>query len=242
MSHLYALGDLHLAGDANKTMDLFGEQWISHPEKIASHWKNLIKTEDIVLIPGDISWAMKWEGAQKDLTWINALPGKKILIRGNHDYWWPSKAKWQEKALSSLYPLYLDPLLMDNYLIGGTRFWDSPETKKNIPRKSPEEPLWSDLDEKVFKKELTRAQAILEKMQKEDPLHKKKWVFMLHYPPKMAPEESTAISSLLESFFVDCVVFGHLHGISFFPSINSGKTEYHLTSADFINFIPKKIY
>ncbi len=217
---IWAIADLHLSfGVENKAMDIFGEQWKDHPKQIREHWEALIRPEDLVLIAGDISWAMTLDEVRADLEWIDALPGTKVMIKGNHDYWWSSMAKVNAVLPPSIKAIHNNALLINDVAIGGTRLWDC-DTPEN---------------EKIYVRELGRLEMSLKAMQPA-----KRRIAMTHYPPigfDLAPSRPSAI---FERFGIDTVVFGHLHSLpQDKPLFGVARgVHYHLTAADFIYFKP----
>lgn len=226
---LYAIGDLHLSGGVDKPMDIFGEQWLRHHEKIKENWQRLITDEDTVLIPGDVSWAMNMEQARVDLEWIHELKGKKILLRGNHDYWWSSVTK--------LNLLFEDMSFLQNnfyeykeYAICGTRGWICPNENK-----------FEAQDEKIYQRELQRLKLSL------DGARKKGFgriIVMTHYPPTNDKLEPSGFTQIYEEYGVDKVIYGHLHGSESQEYALQGMIngiEYILSSCDYISFSPIRI-
>ncbi|MBL4936811.1 metallophosphoesterase [Clostridium sp. YIM B02515] len=226
---LYAISDLHLALSGDKPMDVFGEKWYRHDEKIKSNWLDKIKKEDTVLIGGDISWSMKMEEGLKDLDWIHELPGTKILIKGNHDYWWQS--------ISKLNALYGDMNFIQNnffsyedYAICGTRGWNCPGGEH-----------FTSHDEKIYTRELNRLRLSLDSAVKAGF---KKFIAMVHYPPTNEKFNETEFIRIFKEYGVEKVIYGHLHGpaLSRVMVGNIDGIEYILTSADYIDFNPIKIF
>ena len=129
---IFALSDLHLPLGIDKPMDIFGGNWEGYTDKIIENWKAKVSADDIVLIAGDISWAMKLDEAKADLEWIDKLPGKKIIIKGNHEYWWKSISAVRELLPASMMAIQNDAIKIDNYVICGTRGWNVPETGKEF--------------------------------------------------------------------------------------------------------------
>ena len=165
---IYAIGDLHLDYSKSKAMDIFGDNWIDHEEQIINNWKEKITEDDLVLIPGDISWALKLEEALHDLNRIDELPGRKILSKGNHDYWWQSLKKMEDLDLKSISFIQNNHYEYDCVFIAGTRGWmsrDSEGFKEN--------------DEKIFKRELLRLDMSLSNIKNECA----EKIVMIHYPP-----------------------------------------------------------
>lgn len=228
---IYAIGDLHLSTRSNKPMDVFGGGWEGHFEKIKNSWRSLVKEEDVVLIPGDISWAMKLEDALFDLRELKDLPGKKVFCRGNHDYWWNGITKLRNSAPDETYFfLQNDCLRFGSWLIVGSRGWTCPGSAD-----------FTEQDEKLYEREAIRfslAFAEAERMRQEGD----KLLVMMHYPPFSPKKEPTLFTRLFEEHRADKVVFGHIHGSYYFP-LNSqiNGIEYYLTSCDKLGFRLTKI-
>ncbi len=225
---LYAISDLHLAFNVNKPMDIFGERWIGHDEKIKKNWIEKINSEDTILIAGDISWSMKAEDSKYDLDWINNLPGNKIISKGNHDYWWTS--------ISKLNSLYNNTKFLQNnfytygdYAICGTRGWICPGSDKFTLK-----------DKKIFDREIIRIKLSLD-CAKEAGYNK--FIVMIHYPPFLEQNDESEFTKIFSEYNVEKVIYGHLHGPSNIKAkegyING--VEYIMTSCDFINFNPIRI-
>jgi predicted phosphohydrolase len=232
MTKLFAIGDLHLAFSSDKPMDVFGSVWEDHHLKIESAWRDTVSEEDTVFIVGDISWALKIENAMIDLTWIHELPGTKVLLRGNHDYWWQSVNRMREIWPGDMLFVQNDALLMPGsegkVAICGSRGWLAPDDKYY---KESE-------DRKYYDRELARLRLALEGASK---LGADEIVVGLHYPPSGGKYKSGFID-LIEEFGVSTVVYGHLHGNEAYKKGIKGEignATYHLVSADYINFAPK---
>lgn len=148
---IYAISDLHLSNSCDKPMDVFGGHWENYVSKIKENWKAKVAEDDLVLIAGDISWAMKLEEATSDLEWIDELPGKKIIIKGNHEYWWKSISAVRELLPESIMAIQNDAIKIDNYVICGTRGWNVPEEGKEF----------LDEDLKIYKRETERLKLTL---------------------------------------------------------------------------------
>lgn len=243
---VWALADFHLSFDTpSKTMEKFGACWADWTTKIQNHAKELIQNDDLLLVAGDISWAKTLDQAKKDLDWIASLPGKKIISKGNHDYWWPSKKKLEEALPPSLYALQGDALTFGDISIAGTRLWENSEfsfhdfvtvigdTKTLEPKLTREE------NDKIFRRELMRLERALSQLDQKS----KTKIAMVHYPPISADLKPNAVHSLFKQYNVDICVFGHLHSIqpSSLPFGKLDGIEYVLTSADYLEFNPKKI-
>lgn len=229
---IFAIADLHLSfGVPEKTMEVFGPRWKGYQERIKENWIKLISSDDLVLIPGDISWAMRAEIAKIDLDWIDALPGEKVMIRGNHDYWWESPSKVKKVLPSSCHIIQNDAFEWKGISIGGTRLWDSPEFSFG-------DGTLTEDDRKIFEREYSRLEMSLKAMK---PASKK--IIMTHYPPVSETLNSNRITALLEKYSIDICVFGHLHNFEpgSLPFGNLNRVRYLLTACDYLNFEPLKI-
>lgn len=215
---VFAISDLHLSLCGEKPMEIFGNNWDNYLEIIKEDWKSKVTEDDVVVIGGDISWAMKMEGFEVDLQYITELPGKKIIIRGNHDYWWSSLTKVRNVLPKNMFALQNDCVKIENIVFCGTRGW----------LLTPEE----EQDEKILARELIRAEMSLQTMQR---IKKEgdKVVFIIHYPP-LLNRKSSEFTKLFEKYGVDCVVFGHLHGIRSDKFIELNSIKYYLTSTDMV--------
>lgn len=223
---IFAIGDLHLSYGVDKPMSLFGPQWEMHDEKIKKAWEENVAAEDIVLIPGDLSWGIRLSEAEKDLAWLENLPGYKICIRGNHDYWWDRPGKLNSHY-RSLYFLQNKGYLLDKRAICGTRGWLSPGTEH-----------FTEEDQRLYLRELERLKLSLEDGLKQGA--EEIWV-MLHYPPTASGMTESPLTALLEAYPVTRVVYGHLHDESSWENALQGKYNgitYELVSADYLDFKP----
>lgn len=249
---IWAIGDLHLSfGVANKSMDVFGPRWEGHAEAIATQWKATIRPEDLVLIPGDISWAMRLEDAVADLLWIDALPGTKVMIKGNHDYWWGSLKQIAEILPPSIHLIQNNAFHWKDVAIGGARLWDTPEYSfhefiefQENPRQKPtattEDLIQEEFSQKIFDRELERLKLSLNQLNKDAKIR----IAMTHYPPIGANMEPSRASQILEQHGIHVCVFGHLHNIRANTSLfgNRNGIRYMLTSSDYLHFLPVAIF
>ena len=229
MPHVYAIGDLHLSLSVpNKAMDVFGIQWRDHRDRLKEAWQDLVAPEDLVLIPGDISWAMYQSDALADLGFLGDLNGTKLLLRGNHDYWWQSVTKVRAALPEGMYALQNDVFRFGDLYIAGTRGWTVPQSAR----------YKESADRKLYERERIRLDLSLSKVPKGAPC-----IGMMHYPPFSETGEKSAFADRFSEAGVTDVVYGHLHGASHrFAFIGeSGGVRYHLVSADYLNFIPKPI-
>lgn len=230
--NVFAIGDLHLSINSNKPMDVFGKHWEGHFERIKKDWLSKVTDEDVVLIPGDISWAMKLDDALADLRALAPLPGKKVFIRGNHDYWWNGITKLRDSAPDdTFYFLQTDAVKIKDFVFVGSRGWTCPGS-----------PDYTAQDEKLYEREAQRFTLAFdhaEKLKGEGD----KVVALIHYPPFNLKGESSHFTRLFEEKKVDKVVFGHIHGGVYFPlKTEKNGVEYFLTSCDKTAFTLVKIY
>lgn len=247
---IWAIGDLHLSfGVQNKSMDVFGPNWKNHANKIAESWKKQITSEDIILIPGDISWAMRLEDAAMDLSWLDSLAGTKVMIKGNHDYWWGSLKKVSSILPPSIHVIQNNSISLNGVAIGGTRLWDTPEYsfhelidfQENPKEKKPdvEEDIQGNLSASIFNRELERLKLSLKEMDKSAKVK----IVMTHYPPIGIDLLPSRTSQILEEYGVDICVFGHLHNLRKTAPLFGVKNgvRYVLTSSDYLEFQPIQI-
>ena len=225
---LYAMGDLHLCLGALKPMDIFGGAWSGYMEKLKSGVSH-IRPDDTIVLMGDLSWALGLEEAKEDFAWIDRIPGRKIILKGNHDYWWSTAAKFykfcEQNGFSNQFILNNNHFEYDGWAICGTRGWFFEEERS------------SGQDEKVFKRELLQLESSL-KSAGDLP----KMVF-LHYPPRYKGYTCEPILELLAKYEVRKCFYGHLHGASHGLAMEGlwDGVEYRLLAADRINFQPMKI-
>jgi len=226
---LFAIGDLHLSFALEKPMDIFGDQWENHTERVKKAWLEMIKDTDTVLIPGDVSWALTLEEACLDLEWLNALPGRKILVKGNHDYWWQSIGKLKD-AHPNLCFIQNSFSTFEDYAICGTRGWLCPNDTN-----------FTKHDQKIYEREILRLELSLEQAAKE------KWakrIIMMHYPPTNEKHEVSGFIQLAEAYGVERVIYAHLHGKNYYRAGLQGLkngVEYHLVSCDYLQCKPFRI-
>lgn len=247
---IWAIADLHLSfGVPNKQMDIFGTRWKNYTDKISHHWNSLIESQDLILIAGDISWAMHTEQARPDLEWIGALPGTKVFIKGNHDYWWNSLSKLKPILPSSCHLIQNNSFYWNGIAIGGARLWDVPGLDFNeiidFQKREGDQKISMEQEDasesiKIYQRELGRLEMSLKSM---NPAAKKR-IVMTHYPPVGYRLQETEVSRMLEKYQVDICVFGHLHnvkdGLELFGELHGVK--YYLTSCDSLDdFKPLKI-
>lgn len=226
---LYAIGDLHLCLGAPKPMDIFGGAWVGYMEKLEKGL-SCITSEDTTVLLGDLSWALSLDEAREDFAWINDIPGKKIILKGNHDYWWSTANKFynfcSENGFSDMWVLNNNHYEYNGYAICGTRGWFFEESRSDSH------------DEKVFKRELIRLEASL-----KSAGNLPKIVF-LHYPPRYKGYTCDEILELLNRYEVRQCFYGHLHGASHGLAMEGqwDGIDYKLVAADKLNFAPHRIF
>ena len=221
---LYAIGDTHLSLSCNKPMDVFGGSWENYVDKLLEGF-SVVEPDDTVILCGDLSWGMSLEQAEADFAFLDRLPGRKLLMKGNHDYWWTTAAKmnrfFEEKGFHSFSLLHNNCHFYGDVALCGTRGWFFEEHG----------------DPKVFNRELIRLEASLKAAGEREKL------CFLHYPPRYQGYICQEIVDLLEKYRVTACYYGHLHGGSHRLAMEGkfGSVEYHLVAADYLDFKPKKI-
>jgi len=238
---IYAISDLHLSFNTNKPMNIFGDHWENYEQRILDDWNSKLDEHDIGVIAGDISWAMKMSETNLDFEYLKKLNGQKVIIRGNHDYWWKSITKIREELGPNIHVLQNDAIRLEfpsrgvphsdgvcddgGIVLAGTRGWKVPE------RKQPQKPD----DKKIYEREILRFELALKdaktKMHDEDKL-----VAVIHYPPFNATHDDSPFTKLCDKFEVDACIYGHLHGNPgrVALEVTKNKTKYYLTSCDIV--------
>lgn len=229
---VYAISDLHLSFGVDKPMNVFGEKWDDYEKRIALNWKKKVKEEDTVIIPGDISWGMTLKETIKDFKFINELPGKKIILRGNHDYYFSTVSKvknfFKENDFNTIEILRNNAFVADSYIICGTRGWGKTENTDKM------------LDKKIIAREEIRLKLSLEFAQKlNDSLEEKKEIVVaMHFPPFIGE-----FANIMKEYNVKTCIYGHLHGYGHFmikEGIIDG-IDYKMVSCDYTKFDLVKI-
>ena len=247
---VFAISDPHLSfAPPQKTMDRFGPEWVQHPRKIKHHWEQTVSPEDVVVVPGDISWAKKWPQALVDLNWLHELPGTKIILRGNHDLWWPSKKVLEAELPGTILAVQNNHFRVGPFVFFGARLWDTEAyhcndiiewdlEKGSLPEKKSDQEL--EKQEKIYRRELERLKLSMESI---DSRPGDRPIGLCHYPPLPPDFSPTHATSMYEHAGAEHVIFGHLHsikeGFRFSGTLN--KVTYHLTSCDYLDFAPKLI-
>lgn len=226
---LYAIGDLHLSLSSNKPMEIFGDGWRDYVARIREGF-SVLTEDDVTVLCGDLSWGMSLEESLEDFRFIDALPGKKYLLKGNHDYWWNSMAKmtrfFEEKGFTSLKILHNTCYFYGNVALCGSRGWffeeEGPDKAQN---------------EKILNREVGRLETSLKAAGDKEKL------CFLHYPPIFKGYRCPPVLDLLTQYGVTTCYYGHLHGKSLRRAVQStwNGVAYRLVSADYLNFQPEKI-
>ena len=227
---IYVIGDLHLSFGTDKPMNVFGSNWENHPLRLQQGFSEVCD-EDTVILAGDLSWGISLQEALEDFRFIDKLPGKKLIVKGNHDYWWETVGKtnrfFGENGISSIGFLHNNAVLAEGVALCGTRGWFFEEER-------------NEHSEKIYQRELGRLEASLKAGKK---LGAEQLIAVLHYPPICAGFDCVEMTDMLSDYGVSHCYYGHLHGMSHqyaFRGMHKG-VFYHLVSADFLGFVPKKI-
>ncbi|MBO5255954.1 MAG: metallophosphoesterase [Clostridia bacterium] len=236
---VWTIADLHLAHAVNKPMNKFGRRWTGHTEKIESRWRALVENGDTVIVPGDISWGMTLDEARDDLAFIDRLPGKKLLSRGNHDYWWASLAKMhalcEAEGFTTLEFMQNSAHPVENLILAGSRGWYIEQRLQNTPMPTDYE--------KIVARECLRLGMSLDEADKLKTANPDaETIVFLHFPPVFGDFICEPLVEVLKSRGIRDCYFGHIHGVYNVP----GNFEYegirmHLISADFLDFYPVKV-
>ena len=237
---LFAISDLHLSlagGTLQRPMDRFGDGWVDHHKKIGSDWRERVSPSDVVLVAGDISWASNLADAQEDLLWLDQLPGKKIIVEGNHDWWMPPSVSKARAALPASCELVMrDAILVGELILFGTRLWRIPGL--DFPEDPRDDNETEENDQRTLQRELMRLKAsasAAQQLRTANPLARK--ICMTHFPPvdfRGIPNEMTGI---LAEVATEACVFGHVHGLA--PGRNGITVQgcrYYLTTPDYLQF------
>lgn len=235
---LFAIADLHLStlDKTDKSMEVFGERWRSYMSRLENNWRHLIDENDTVVIPGDISWALSLDEAVSDLKFIDSLPGRKILGKGNHDFWWTSMKKHGElfsrEGISTISFLYNSAIEVEDIIVAGTRGWYHDDDCRNMPESA-------DFD-KLTRREALRLEASLREAVRLRGESCREIVVFMHFPPFWNGKESESLMDILIKYGIRRVYFGHIHGNYTVPGVITHKgIELSLISADYLGFVPK---
>ncbi len=227
---IYTIGDLHLSFHENKPMSIFGENWKGHEEKIKNDWIEKVTENDLVVLPGDFSWSTYLKDTYKDFSYINALPGKKLLLKGNHDYWWTTLTSMrkflQENNFMNIDFVYNTAYEFDSYIIAGTRGWGQNEEE----------------DKKLLRREVTRLELSLQQAYQLKQRKEKEILVFLHYPPitrnNILNNEINDFIKIMKKYEIKKCYYGHLHSTSIKEAVEGQYygINFKLVSADSLNF------
>ncbi len=233
---VYTIGDLHLSFHENKPMSIFGENWEGHEEKVKKDWIKKVKENDLVVLPGDFSWSTYLKDTYEDFSYLNSLPGKKLLLKGNHDYWWTTVTSMRkflkEKEFENIDFVYNTAYEFENYIISGTRGWGQNEEGE---------------DKKLLKREVARLELSLKEAIKLNENKEKEILVFLHYPPitknNITNNEMSDFIKIMKKYNVKRCYYGHLHSSAIKEAVEG---EYYginfkLVSADGLDFKLLKI-
>ena len=240
---IYAISDLHLSLSQPKPMDIFGPTWENHAEKIKANWHNTVGPDDLVLMPGDLSWAVRLSEARSDLRFVDELPGRKILVRGNHDYWWNRKAtsRIQRAVDRSLTFVQGTPVVIGSVGITGTRGWREDWDARGAGMAGHGEAP-RDVDEEQAARIFQRELQYLENGLRALPDSVSVRIAMLHYPPFDEKLQPNAFAEILSRYSVDALVYGHVHlGIGHWLEGVVDGVRYFMVSADVVDFVPQLV-
>ncbi len=226
---IFAIADLHFDSKKEKPMNIFGDNWINHEEKIMKNWKETVSDDDLVLVPGDISWAGKLDEAMDDLRKIDELPGIKIIGKGNHDYWWATSNKLDGLGLKSIKFLKNNSYEFDGVVVCGTRGWDTMEEHSEDVS-----------NERIYSREMNRLKISLESSSKS----KNTLIVMLHYPPFDSAGLPNEFFKILKEYEAEMCIYGHLHGEEGHKNVREGiidNVSVHCVSSDYMDFKLKRL-
>lgn len=238
---IFTIADLHLStlDSTDKSMEIFGKRWTGYIDKLKSNWLKLVKDEDTVIIPGDVSWALTLEEARSDILFLDSLPGKKIIGKGNHDFWWCTMKKhtafFEKIGVKTISFLYNNAHETDKYIIAGTRGWYHDEVAVNTPNDT-------DFDKLTNRETLRLKMSLDGAMRIKSTSPEKEILVFMHFPPFWNGKESEPIMNLLAEYGIKRLFYGHIHGnYTVAPEFLYKDIRMCIVSADYLNFIPKII-
>ena len=236
---LFVIADLHLDTQSNqKSMEVFGARWQNYTERIATQWKNVVTDTDTVIIPGDISWALTTQEAIEDLRWIDALPGKKLIMKGNHDFWWSTVSKMRkmfcENCINTIGILNNNAVEVENYIVAGSRGWFVDKSVQNTE-------LNVDY-EKIVNREVIRLNMSLSEAKRLQDATGKEILVFFHFPPTWGDYVCEPLIELLHQYDIKRCFFGHIHGVYTQPAaFDFEGIRFQMISADYLKFLPYHI-
>ena len=238
---IFTIADLHLSTleATNKSMEVFGNRWTDYTKRLEANWRRLVSDEDTVIIPGDISWALSLSEAGSDLKFLDSLPGKKILGKGNHDFWWCTMKKHEEffraHEINTISFLFNNAYVVENYIIAGTRGWYHDEDAGNQPDNA-------DFEKLTNREALRLRTSLMEAVRLKQDFPENEIIVFTHFPPFWNGKASENIISILNEFKVKRLYFGHIHGnYTVPPKFEYSGIEMSIVSADYLAFVPKII-
>lgn len=238
---VFTIADLHLStlDSTNKSMEVFGKRWTDYTKRLEASWRRLVTDGDTVVIPGDISWALSLDEALSDLKFIDALPGRKILGKGNHDFWWCTMSKhrafFEKHGIRTISFLYNNAHEVEDFIIAGTRGWYYDEDAANIPS-------GTDFEKLTRREEMRLRMSLSEAMKLKEAAPDKEIIVFTHFPPVFCGRAAENIVSTLREFGIGRVYYGHIHGNYTMPdTFEHEGIKMSLVSADFLEFVPKFI-
>lgn len=217
-------------------MEVFGQRWADYINRIEVNWRRLVEEDDTVIIPGDVSWALSLEEAESDLKFLDSLPGRKILGKGNHDFWWCTMKKhrafFEKCGITTVDFLFNNAIELDDFIIAGTRGWYNDSDAANAPDNAD--------FEKLSNRESLRLKTSLDAASKLKEVSGKEIIVFMHFPPYWNGKESEGLMSLLREYGIKKVYYGHIHGnYTVPPCFTYDGIEMSIVSADYLKFIPK---
>jgi uncharacterized protein len=229
---IFAIADLHLSYSENKPMDIFGSGWEGYMDKIDRNWRAAVSDDDTVLIPGDISWAMHICESTEDFRYLDSLPGRKIIIKGNHDYWWDTVSKierfFKDSGIKTIEILHNNSYRIGDVSVFGTRGWIQASTAG-----------FTQHDMKIYNREIERLRSSIASEKDKSGGR----LVMLHYPPVSPLDKDNEFTRIIAENAIDMCIFGHIHSSDAFGgyNISVGRTRYRLVSSDHLGFVPYRI-
>ena len=234
---VFVIADLHLATvNADKSMEIFGKRWKNYISRIRDNWQLVVGNEDTVIIPGDISWGLTTSDALEDLLFLDALNGKKIIMKGNHDFWWSTVSKlnafFKDNDINSIQILNNNAIEVENYVIAGSRGWFTDKSMQNAEE---------NVDyEKIINRESIRLKMSLDEAKRLSLSTGKEIIAFMHFPPIWSEFHCQPILDLLKSYDIKRCYYGHIHGNYLCQEcIEYEGIKFYMISADFLNFLPK---
>lgn len=234
---VFVIADLHLAtADSQKSMEVFGKRWKNYIQKMRDNWQRVVSDADTVIIPGDISWGLATSDALDDLLWLESLPGNKIVMKGNHDFWWSTASKlnkfFEENDIKTIKLLNNNALEVENYIVAGSRGWFTDKSMQNTEE---------DVDyDKIVNREAIRLRMSLNEAVALRGDTDREIVVFLHFPPVWGEFVCSPIIDILKEYNIKRCFFGHVHGVYSCPdAFEFENVKFYMISADFLDFLPR---